>query len=108
MPKANKSPKQRELATKRRRKVLLAAGLSLLFYLALSFFFGEKGFFRYMKLHRQQAELTAEIRQLKESNRTLIKKVDALKTDPDSIEQLAREQGLAKDGEIIYQYEDGK
>ena len=108
MAKANKSPKQRELAVKRRKKVLLAAGLSLLFYLMLSFFFGEKGFFRYIKLYKQKTALTAEITQLKKSNEALIKKVDALKTDPDSIEQLAREQGLAKDGEIIYQYEDGK
>jgi cell division protein FtsB len=108
MPRANKSPKQRELAVKRRKKVLLAAGLSLLFYLVLSFFFGEKGFFRYMKLHRQKAALTAEISALKSSNEELRKEVDSLKTDPDSIEQLAREQGLAKDGEIIYQYEDGR
>ena len=108
MPTANKSPKQRELAVKRRKKVLLAAGLSLLFYLMLSFFFGEKGFFRYIKLSKQKAALTAEITQLKDSNAELSRKVDALKTDPDSIEKLAREQGLAKDGEIIYQYEDGK
>jgi cell division protein FtsB len=101
----NKSSKQREQAIKRGRKVALVVGLSFLFYLVLSFFLGEMGFFRYMKLKGQKQALTSEIAQLKESNEKLKRKVKSLKTDPDCIEGLAREQGLVKDGEKVYQYE---
>ena len=64
-------------------------------------FFGED-----IRLYRHQREaLTAEISSLKESNAELASRVDALKTDPDCIERLAREQGMVKDGETVYQYE---
>jgi cell division protein FtsB len=101
----NKSRGQREQMVKRRRKIALAIGLSFLFYLTLSFFLGEMGFFRYMKLKGQKQALTAEIAELKASNEKLGHKVESLKTDPDCIEGLAREQGLVKDGEKVYQYE---
>jgi cell division protein FtsB len=64
------------------------------------------GLFRYMKLRHQREALVAEIITLKASNEELRRRVEALKTDPESIEQLAREQGLVKEGETVYQYED--
>ena len=78
----------------------------LLFYGFLSFFLGQMGFIRYIELCHQRDHIKAEIVQLKASSRELRARVDSLRTDPDSIESLAREQGLVKDGETVYQYED--
>lgn len=102
----NKSPKQREQSANRKRKIAVALGLSMLFYLVLNFFLGDMGLFRYMKLRHQREALVAEINSLKASNDELRLRVEELKTDPESIEQLAREQGLVKEGETVYQYED--
>ncbi|MGA2193461.1 MAG: septum formation initiator family protein [Nitrospirota bacterium] len=106
--KKNKTQAPREHMASRRKRIALVLGISFLFYLALSFFLGQMGYLRYMKLRRQKDDLVSQISVLKASNSALGDKVESLKTDPDYIEQLAREQGLVKDGEIVYQYEDGK
>ena len=105
MPRGNRTSRHREHAGRRRGQILLGLGLLFLFYLVLSFFLGEMGFFRYIKLRYQREALTAQIASLRESNTELAARVDALKTDPDCIERLAREQGMVKDGETVYQYE---
>lgn len=104
----NKSPRQKEQSIKRRKKILVAGGLLFLFYLMLSFLFGEMGLVRYAKLRNQRDSLRAEITSLNTSNTELKSRVEALKSDPECIEKLARELGLVKQGEIIYQYEDAK
>lgn len=106
MIKRNLSSQERELASRRRVKIGVAAGACLLFYAFLSFFLGQMGFIRYIELCHQRDHIKAEIAQLKTSSRELRARVDSLRTDPYSIEALAREQGLVKDGEIVYQYED--
>ena len=108
MPVNNRSAKQAEAARKKRRTLIVAAGALFFFYLIASFFLGEKGLFRYMKMRDEKAALTADIASLKASNDELGRKVQSLKTDPEYIESLAREQGLVKDGETVYQYEDDK
>ncbi len=106
MKKRNLSRQEREAASKRRRQIALAAVACVLFYAFLSFFLGQMGFIRYVKLCRQRSGLQAEIAALKTSNQALRAQVVALRTDPLAIEKLAREQGLVKDGETVYQYED--
>jgi cell division protein FtsB len=106
MIKRNLSSKEREFAIRRRVKIAVAAGACLLFYGFLSFFLGQMGFIRYVELCHQRDHLKAEIVQLKASSQGLRARVDSLRTDPESIEELAREQGLVKDGETVYQYED--
>jgi cell division protein FtsB len=97
--------RRREQKRKRMRAAVVAVAVCGLFYLFLSFFLGEMGLFRYMKLRGQKAAIKAEITSIKQSNEELRARVDALKTDPEYIERLAREQGLAKEGETVYQYE---
>ena len=90
------------------RKAVLVLSLLALFSLVSSFFLGEMGFIRYRKLVRQKQELSIEIASLKASRDALSSRVVSLGTDKEYIEQLAREQGLVKDGETVYQYEDGR
>ncbi len=97
--------RRREQTRKRMRAAGAAVALCVLFYLFLSFFLGEMGLFRYMKLHAQRSAIKAEIAGLQQSNEELKARVEALKTDPEYIERLAREQGLIKEGETVYQYE---
>jgi cell division protein FtsB len=104
----NKSPRQKEQSMKRRNKILAAGGFLFLFYLILNFFFGSMGLVRYEKLKGQRDGLRAEIAGLDASNKDLKNRVEALKSDPESIEKLARELGLVKQGETVYQYEDDK
>jgi len=104
----NSRAQKREQAKKKRRTVLVSVVALALFYLMLSFFLGEKGLLRYLHLRQQEATLKADVVTLRSSNEALRQKVDALKTDPQYIEQLAREQGMVKEGETVYQYEDGK
>ncbi|MBI5694614.1 MAG: septum formation initiator family protein [Nitrospirae bacterium] len=80
--------------------------MALFLGLTLSLVFGEKGLLRYMKLREQRAAINAEIVALKANNVELGRTVESLKTDPEYIEKLAREQGLVKEDEIIYQYEE--
>ena len=105
LPGRNRSAKQAEQSRKKRRTVIAALVALFVFYLTANFFLGERGLFRYMRMKKEKTALNAEIAQLASSNEELRQRVQSLKTDPEYIESLAREQGLVKDGEIVYQYE---
>ena len=105
MPGRNRTAKQAEQMRRKRRTVIVALVAFFVFYLTANFFLGERGLFRYVRMKKEQDALNADIAQLMSSNEELRQKVNSLKTDPEYIESLAREQGLVKDGEIVYQYE---
>jgi len=104
----NSTSDKKERARKKRRSLVFGLAAIALSYLVLSFFLGEKGLLRYVHLNQQRAALATEVGALRSSNDTLREKVQALKTDPVYIERLAREQGMVKEGEKVYQYEDDK
>jgi cell division protein FtsB len=65
--------------------------------------YGERG---YLALRRQKKEydsLQQEVRRLQEENQQLEKYIEALKSDPKTIERIARDQmHMARPGERIY------
>jgi cell division protein FtsB len=64
---------------------------------------GEHGFLAMRRMQREVERLNTEIRQLNEENQKLADHVQALKTDPKTIERIAREEmGLARPGELIF------
>lgn len=89
----------------RKRVVVLSIAALFFFYLLLSFLLGERGLVKDIRLRQERAALKKDVEELKQSNRELTKQVEMLKDDPEHIEGLAREQGLVKDGELVYQYE---
>jgi cell division protein FtsB len=78
----------------------LVGGLALLL---LQDIFGTHGVLAMRRTQQQAAEIRKEINQLETDNRKLQDRVKALKTDPATIERIAREEnGLARPGEYIF------
>lgn len=88
------------------KKMFSITGIGIISsYLLLSLIFSDLGLFKYFSMRGEYNRIKRDISRLKVENKRLRGEVDALKTDPDYIEALARERlGLAKDGEIIYKF----
>jgi cell division protein FtsB len=85
-----------------RRHILKILGLALL-ALGIHDVFGAHGYLAMRRSEKQIQELRGEIERLNHENQALADHVNALKTDPDTIEKIAREEmGLAKPGEMIF------
>ena len=82
------------------RRALVSAALGLV--TAGLFVFGGAGLVRVWQMKQDVESLEREIATLRVETNRLMAVVDRLRTDPDSIEQLAREDlGLVKPGEKI-------
>jgi cell division protein FtsL len=65
--------------------------------------FGAHGYLAMRNSQKEIEELRGEIQRLNQENEQLTEHVNALKTDPEAIEKVAREQmGLARPGELIF------
>jgi cell division protein FtsL len=80
--------------------LFLAAAFALLL---LQDVFGTHGVLAMRRAQKEAATVQQEINHINEENRQLEGKVKSLKTDPESIERIAREEmGLARPGEFIF------
>ena len=78
----------------------LVAGLALLL---LQDIFGTHGVLAMRRAQKEAESVQKEIDQINQENQQLQDRVKALKTDPQAIERIAREEmGLAKPGEYIF------
>jgi cell division protein FtsL len=81
------------------REILLVA----LLLLAVHDVFGAHGFLAMWRTQKELKELRLDVDRLNKENNQMTAQVTALKTDPQTIEHIAREQmGLAKPGEMIF------
>jgi cell division protein FtsB len=86
-------------------------GLLGLFVLALLVHdvFGTHGFLAMRRTRAEIEKVLMEIERLNKENIQLAEEVKALKSDPRTIEKIAREDlGLAKDGEVIIKIPQGQ
>jgi len=92
---------------RRHRKILLAASAVIISsYLLLSFMLSDLGIIKYISMKGEYNRIRDDVSRLDAENKKLMEEVEGLKTDPDSIEALARQNlGLAKEGEIIYKFQ---
>jgi len=104
-PQAVRIPERRALRVWATR--FLAAGV-----LALAFGYvpyrvlGERGLRRALALEDEAREQRSRIAQLREDNAALRREVQALRTDLETIEQVARDElGMVKPGEEVFQIE---
>jgi len=75
----------------------------LLMALVAHVLFGEHGFLAMRRAQKEVEKLRQDIAQLNADNKQLSEEIQALKTDPQLIERIARqEMGLAKRGELIF------
>ena len=67
--------------------------------------FGQRGILRALQLGRQKSALEAQVTQLEDSNAALRREIEALRSDPRTIEAIARrELGMVKEDELVYQF----
>lgn len=88
-----------------KQRLLIFGAFSLLVILFLVILFGEKGFYDYIFLKRQYAEVQKENSVLEEEGKRTYQKIKRLKTDLDYIEEIARQHlGMIRENEIVYQF----
>jgi cell division protein FtsB len=69
--------------------------------------FGPHGFIAMRRTQREIEQIREQIGKLNDENKTLTEQVSSLKSDPKSIERIAREEmGLARPGEMIFKIPD--
>ena len=86
------------------RRVPWWAVVTIIALLVLALF-GDKGVLRALQAHRQKVDLEAQVQALEAANANLRKEIEALRSDPRTIENLARKElGMVKDGELVYQF----
>jgi len=82
------------LALKRsgqKKKLMLFAGVAILFFLFIFVLGGNYGLINIWKLHREKQTLNRDIERLKSDGKKLNDQIEALKTDKKAIERFARE-----------------
>ena len=85
-----------------RRHLLKILGLALL-AVGIHDVFGAHGYLAMRRSQTEIEELRGQIEKLNHENQALAEHVDTLKTDPQTIEKIAREDmGLARPGEMIF------
>jgi cell division protein FtsB len=84
---------------------LLGAVVALFFLLWILFAPG-RGFFHYLKLHREIVALTEENSRLEAKNVELAEDIKKLQSDKAYLEKIAREKhGLLKKDEMVFDFE---
>jgi cell division protein FtsB len=102
----NKRRKEVESKKRRRRTIFFTFGILLVIYFAITLIFGDNGLLRYLKLKSSRTDIQTEIKGIERRNEEIKRQVEAAKKDPNMIEELARKQGLTREDEIIFKFED--
>ena len=69
--------------------------------------FGPHGFIAMRRTQKEIEQIREQIGKINDQNKSLTEQVNSLKTDPKSIERIAREEmGLARPGEMIFKLPD--
>jgi cell division protein FtsB len=100
--------RRRQVAQKKKRThlVLMTFGILLAVYLTVTLLIGENGFMRYLELKDTRDRLLADNQVLQEHNNSIKSELENIESEPAMIEEMAREYGLTKDGELIYKFQD--
>src|ERR1700686_1207503 len=78
-----------------------------LFALLVHDVFGPHGFIAMRRTQKEIDQIRGQIVKMNEQNKSLTEEVTSLKSDPQSIERIAREEmGLARPGEMIFKIPD--
>ena len=87
----------------KRRRTLQMLLVFVTLVLVINALVGERGLMETLRARRQHQELVASIEQLRIENARLREEARRLRTDPGTIEALARQElGLIKPGEMLF------
>ncbi|MDO8282798.1 MAG: septum formation initiator family protein [Thermodesulfovibrionia bacterium] len=87
-----------------RQIVMFTFAILVLICLTLSLIFSEKGILRYRKLQSDKGQIMAENSRIEKQNNEIRQQVEVLKRNPENVEEIARGQGLTKEGELIFKF----
>jgi len=90
---------------KKRRLIYVTSGILFVIYLTLNMIIGENGLMKYMKLNAMRSRLQSETLAIKKKNEDANRQIEDLRKEPDRVEELAREYGLTKKGELIFKFD---
>lgn len=86
-----------------RKKAANLASVIALIALVVGSLFGDRGVLQLLAEKEKAADLARQIDELRAENGRLARDIAALRSDPRSIERLAREElGLARPGETVF------
>ncbi len=97
---------QVQQSRKRKKIIYLTFGILLFIFLTVTMTIGKNGLIRYMKLRTTRDRLLAETMLIEKQNNDINGQIGSLKNKNEIIEELAREYGMTKEGELIYKFED--
>ena len=93
----------------RRRRTLQMLLVFVTLVLVINALVGERGLMETLRARRQHQELVGSIERLRAENARLRDEARRLRTDPGTIEALARQElGLIKPGEMLFIIKDAK
>lgn len=88
---------------------MVLGSVLLLACLSVGGLFGDRGFLHLMQERRRSEALQRDIAALRAENAMLATQIQALRSDPRTIEKLAREElGLARPDEIVFLVPEGQ
>ena len=109
MPKKNRNKRSLAIHKKLRQRLWWVFGLAVAAYLVFPMILGDMGLVQYLKMRDTHNKLRTGMQQLSIENQQIKEKIQALRTDPEVIESLARERlGLVRPGEVVFQFNDIK
>ena len=95
-----------EIGAYLRKNARQILGLAL-FALLVHDVFGPHGFIAMRRTQKEIEQIRDQIGKMNDQNKSLAEQVNSLKSDPRSIERIAREEmGLARPGEMIFKLPD--
>lgn len=97
---------QVQQSRKRKKIIYLTFGILLFIFLTVTMTTGKNGLIRYMKLRTTRDRLLAETILIEKQNNDINSQIGSLENKNEIIEELAREYGMTKEGELIYKFKD--
>jgi cell division protein FtsB len=98
-----------KLLLEKQSRLAIGGGVGCFLLLSLLAMAGERGFFEVNRFSRHLEHIEGRIRALEEENERLRRQVTGLRSDPDQVEKLAREDlGLVRPDEIVFEIVDGE
>jgi len=109
MARLNRSKESVRRTERVRRRVFWGIGILLALYVLIPLLVGDMGVVKYFKMRRDYERFRQDIQHLSKENEKIQGRIRALRSDPETIEQIARDRlGLVRPGEIVYQFEPGE
>jgi len=89
-----------------KKLILLTFGVLAFMYLTVTLVFGKNGLLEYFKLKSIRNNLLAETIIAKKQNEDVKNQLKSFESDSALMEELARDYGLTKEGELIFKFKD--